>query len=439
MQIAFPGYFSPQYLIEYLQFLSILLIFKIANFVFQAQDLQTDTIQADLFTAPTHAPSPRFVTALLYFQKMKDNEDMQAFLKSHLQLLQPSKRSKPNDKIAFAFDIDGVLLRSKSPLPGAKETLEYFQRHKIPFIFLTNGGGHTERDHVALLGRRLKMNNLSEHQLVQSHSPLKDLGSSLADKRILVLGGVGNQIRELAKSYGFKHVLTSSDICKADQAVYPHIEMTLENHLEHGDSSSGWWGPDGKIKISAILVWFSPRDWGLDLQVIMNLLLSEKGYLGTISPMNDDENLPNKGYLQNKQLTIYFCNPDLTWATSHPHPRAAQGSFRAALEGVFSARTGGAKLLNCKTVGKPTKETYIFGEKTMMEWEKVLNGGDGKVGTAYVVGDKPDSNIQGANNFTSIHGTEWKSILVETGVHVAGEEPAHAPNAIMKGVREAVE
>jgi len=29
--------------------------------------------------------------------------------------------------------------------------------------------------------------------------------------------------------------------------------------------------------------------------------------------------------------------------------------------------------------------------------------------------------------------------LVESGVYVAGEEPAHKPDAIMKGVKEAVE
>jgi HAD superfamily hydrolase (TIGR01456 family) len=352
--------------------------------------------------------------------------------------MKPRKMRKPNDKIAFAFDIDGVLLRSKDPLPGAKETLEFLQKHNISFIFLTNGGGHTEKDHVTQLSKRLHVSGFSEHQFIQSHSPFKDLVPPLANKNILILGGVGNKIREVAQSYGFKHVLTSSDICKADQAVYPHIEVTLDHHLQHG-SDIVHVGPDGSVKISAILVWSSPRDWGLDLQVIMDLLLSEKGHLGSVSTLIGDEKLPNRGYLQDEQPMIHFCNPDLTWATSFPHPRAAQGSFRAALEGIFSARTGGAKLLNCKTVGKPTEETYIFGEKILMEWEKSLNGGNGKIGTVYMVGDNPASDIQGANNFTSKHGTEWKSILVESGVHVAGELPAHTPNAVMKGVREAVE
>ena len=191
--------------------------------------------------------------------------------------------------------------------------------------------------------------------------------------------------------------------------------------------------------MSAIMGWSSPRDWALDLQIIVDFLLSEKGVLNTVSPYNGDAKLPNSGYLQDEQPAIYFSNPDLTMATAHPHPRVAQGSFRAALEGLFDARTGGAHLLNVKTVGKPTEETYAFGEKTLMKWSKTMDGGDGKIGTVYMIGDNPASDIQGANNFRSSHGTVWKSILVESGVHVAGTEPAHQPNAIVSGVMEAVE
>ena len=126
-------------------------------------------------------------------------------------------------------------------------------------------------------------------------------------------------------------------------------------------------------------------------------------------------------------------------ATAHPQPRAAQGSFRAALEGLFAARTGGAHLLNVKTVGKPTEATFVYGEKTLMEWSKTIDGGDGQIGTIYMIGDNPASDIQGANNFKSRHGTVWKSILVESGIHVAGTKPAHEPNTIMKNVKEAVE
>jgi ribonucleotide monophosphatase NagD (HAD superfamily) len=85
----------------------------------------------------------------------------------------------------------------------------------------------------------------------------------------------------------------------------------------------------------------------------MDLLLSDRGYLGTTSPLNDDESLPNKGYFQGEDaVTIHFCNPDLTWATDYHQPRVAQGSFRAPLEGIFIVQTG-ASLRNQTVVGKP--------------------------------------------------------------------------------------
>jgi HAD superfamily hydrolase (TIGR01456 family) len=380
-----------------------------------------------------------FIAGFNYFRDTKDKAGMEAYLHSHVEGLRPrsDRPRKPNDRIAFAFDVDGVLLRSKVPLPGAKETIEFLQRNHISFIFLTNGGGRTEKEHVALLSDRLGVANLFEHQFVQAHSPFRNLLPSLAEKNVLVIGGVGNTMREVAQCYGFKHVLTPSDIYKEDPTVYPHTELTAAHHLEHGADITR--GPDGHLKISAIMIWASPREWGLELQIIMDLLLSEKGYLGTVSSMNGDIKLPNRGYLQDEQPNIYFCNPDLTFATSFKQPRNAQGCFKAALEGVFSARTEGAQLRGCKSVGKPTEETFSYGEKTLMEWDKRLHGEDQKIGTVYMIGDNPTSDIRGANSFTSTHGTEWKSILVESGIHVAGAEPAHKPNAIMKGAREAVE
>lgn len=44
---------------------------------------------------------------------------------------------RPND-IGFVFDIDGVLLRGKKPIPSARAALDLLNDHSIPYIFLTN-------------------------------------------------------------------------------------------------------------------------------------------------------------------------------------------------------------------------------------------------------------------------------------------------------------
>ena len=64
------------------------------------------------------------------------------------------------------------------------------------------------------------------------------------------------------------------------------------------------------MKIEAILVWASPRDWGMDLQLLIDLLLSEKGYLGTISLLNGNPRLQNHGYLQDSQPVIHSRSRD---------------------------------------------------------------------------------------------------------------------------------
>jgi HAD superfamily hydrolase (TIGR01456 family) len=353
------------------------------------------------------------------------------------EFLEPHRRT--NSTIAFAFDIDGVLVRSQDALPGATQTIRMLQRRKIPFILLTNGGGSTEKDHVALLGRRLGVQGLHERQFVQSHTPYLSLVPTLANKNILVLGGTGSKIRDVAHAYGFKNVVIPSDLVKDNDHVYPFLEYTKNHHIEHGIDVPRM--EDGRVQIHAILVWSSPRDSGLDQQVILDLLLSEKGIMGTRSKKNGNTSLPNNGYLQDNQPPIYFCNPDLTWATAYLFPRAAQGLFKAAFEGAWAAVTNNASLSSHVTLfGKPTEATYVFGERVLQDWHKEINGVDAKpIRAVYMIGDNPDSDIQGSKNYQSRFGSEWKSVLVESGVHVRGTEPAHEPTHIAAGVKEAVE
>jgi HAD superfamily hydrolase (TIGR01450 family) len=100
--------------------------------------------------------------------------------------------------------IDGVLLRSSSPLPGASEALNLLHSNNIPFILLTNGGGKHESARVAELSKKLNV-PLTEENFVQSHTPFRQLveGSedtqALKDKTILVTGGDGDACRKVAE------------------------------------------------------------------------------------------------------------------------------------------------------------------------------------------------------------------------------------------------
>lgn len=43
-------------------------------------------------------------------------------------------------KLGIVFDIDGVLIREKAVLPGARQALKMVNEAGIPHIFVTNGG-----------------------------------------------------------------------------------------------------------------------------------------------------------------------------------------------------------------------------------------------------------------------------------------------------------
>ncbi|KAI2606092.1 HAD-superfamily hydrolase [Hypoxylon fragiforme] len=355
--------------------------------------------------------------------------------------------------VAFAFDIDGVLMKGKKPVPGARETMQLLQKLKIPFIFLTNGGGHTEEAHVAQLGQRLSL-TFDEKQFVQSHTPFRDLVPVYKEKTVLVLGGHGQQIRNLAHAYGFEKVVTSSDVFVEFEHIHPFSELTKAHHEEHGRVGGSVISKDdgtmvkgtGEKKlslkttpISAILVWTSPRDWCLDLQIVNDLLLSSGGLFGTRSAKNGDETLPNCGFLQDGQPPVFFCNPDFEWSTSYDHPRFAQGAFREALRGIWRRTTRDRAELQYSMVGKPTEDTYRYAERVLVEYcgEGVEDGK--KIDTVYMIGDNPESDIVGANSFQSPRGIEWKSVLVHTGVYVPGTVPVHEPHYSVADVKEAVE
>lgn len=358
-----------------------------------------------------------------------------------------------------------MLLHVSKPIPGATETLRFLQEHNIPFILLTNGGGRHESERVADLSKRLNV-PLTTSNFVQSHTPFQELVDELADKTILVTGANADKCRAVAHAYGFKNVVTPADILAAEPRVWPFQPLMEEVYA--GTSrplpSPVYSGPGAVIdtralrgtrplKIDAMFVFNDPRDWALDIQIMVDLLLSQQGYLGTYSPKNGDPSLPGCGWQADGQPALYFSNADLFWSTGYHLPRFGQGAFQAAVAGVWRRVTGGHEL-HRRVFGKPSAETYGFAERVLErhrhELLKELGGGrqqhgPGRLGRVYMVGDNPESDIAGANDYRSEVGTEWRSVLVKTGVWSADRAGGEAvlqgrfkPTVVVEDVREGV-
>ncbi|OHE91180.1 HAD-superfamily subfamily IIA hydrolase [Colletotrichum orchidophilum] len=354
---------------------------------------------------------------------------------------------------AFAFDIDGVLLHVAKPIPGATESLQYLNDNNIPFILLTNGGGKPEAVRVKDLSDKLGV-KLSVDNFVQSHTPFQELvqgPEGLGDKTIFLTGADAKKCREIAKLYGFKNVVTPADIIHAHPEVFPFELLKKSVYAETHEPlpkpiHDGTVADADALKIDAMFVFNDPRDWALDIQIITDLLLSRDGLLGTYSPKNGDASLPNGGWQQDGQPPLIFSNADLFWSTTYHQPRFGQGAFQAAVAGVWKEVTGGTAELRRTVFGKPFATTYQYAERVLEAHRRALLGKSGggaapppPLKTVYMVGDNPESDIRGANDYSN-EETEWASVLVKTGVWSQERgAPTHKPKMIVDDVKAAVE
>jgi HAD superfamily hydrolase (TIGR01456 family) len=235
---------------------------------------------------------------------------------------------------------------------------------------------------------------------------------------VLVVGGEGEKCRQVAEGYGFKDVITPGDIIADNPDTTPFRKLT-EEEIKNARPRNF-----KETSIEAIFVFADSRDWAGDQQIILDLLMSKDGYLGTRSE-TFDEGPP-----------IFFSHNDVVWSASHDLTRLGMGALRLSLEAMFKAVTG--KELNTTAFGKPQIGTFQFATRLLKQWRKETHGINAPPETVYFVGDTPESDIRGTNDFNKTSENTWYSILVETGVYEAGTKPKYEPKYTAKHVLEAV-
>jgi hypothetical protein len=236
--------------------------------------------------------------------------------------------------------------------------------------------------------------------------------------------------------YGFKNVVTTCDILAAEPRLWDFLPRATDKDVTECarplPKPINPTDPANSLKIDAIFSINDARWWHWDSQVLMDILISREGVLGTISPKNGDANLPNNGWGMDDQPRVYFSADDLEYSNGWAVPRFGCGAFNRAFFGVWAEKTNSSEL-NYMTIGKPTHFQYDFIEKKEGAIASKLN--DGKhcpLIRNYMIGDNPLSDIAGAMNYRSVVGTEWRSVLVETGVYKAGTVPPVEPTVIKR-------
>lgn len=324
------------------------------------------------------------------------------------------------DKFAFAFDIDGVLIRGGKVIPEAVDAFKMLNGEneygiKVPYIFVTNGGGKTEQERCLQLSKQLQI-EVSPGQFICGHTPMREMAEKF--HTVLVVGGEGEKCRHVAEGYGFKDVVTPGDIIKDNADTTPFRKLTDDEYKNSRARNFN------EVEIEAIFVFADSRDWASDQQIILDLLMSKNGRLGTRSA-TFEEGPP-----------VFFSHNDVVWSTSHDLTRIGMGALRVSLEAMYKAVTG--KNLKTTTFGKPQIGTFQFATRLLQQWRKDVHGIDSPPDTVYFVGDTPESDIRGTNEFNQEAENTWYSILVRTGVFREGTAPRFPPKATVDDVLEAV-
>lgn len=320
--------------------------------------------------------------------------------------------------MAFAFDIDGVLIHGDTIIPDAKEVLEMLNGDnelgiKIPHILLTNGSGKTEEARTEQLSQILG-SPISTDQFIQAHTPMRALAAYY--DTVLVVGGEGNRCREVAKGYGFKNVITPLDILAWDPTISPYKIITEEEKAQAHVQDFG------NMNIDAIMVFSDSRDYSTDMQIIMDLLLSENGRLKTVAKDYTSQRIP-----------IYFSQGDFIYKTDHLLPRMTQGLFRVGIEAMYKALTG----IDLERIiyGKPELATYKYADEVMASWMEEIHNEKSLPKNIYMIGDNPASDIIGGNMYG------WNTCLVRTGVFQGEGNDKESPAnfGVFDGVKDAVQ
>ncbi|KAL1985861.1 hypothetical protein VTN96DRAFT_7239 [Rasamsonia emersonii] len=315
------------------------------------------------------------------------------------------EKVKAAKNMAFVFDIDGVLAHGNELIPEAAEALKMLNGDnelgiKIPYILLTNGGGKTEEARTEQLSEILGC-PISTDQFIQSHTPMRALAEYY--ETVLVLGGEGFKVREVAENYGFKNVVHPKDILAWDPTISPWRNFTPEERAQARPRDFS------KVKFDAILVFADSRDYATDMQLIIDLLLSENGRLLTRAKDPVSSRIP-----------IYFSQGDLVFPTDHKGPpRMTQGAFRIGVEAMYKALTGVD--LERVVYGKPELATYKYADEVLKAWMEIIHNEQRLPENIYMVGDNPASDIIGGNMYG------WNTCLVRTGVF-QGKEGENDPN-----------
>ncbi|NXR36874.1 HDHD5 hydrolase, partial [Zosterops hypoxanthus] len=311
----------------------------------------------------------------------------------------------------FLFDIDGVLVRGKTPIPAARTAFQKLVNSQgqflVPVVFVTNAGNCLRQKKADQLSHLLGV-PISQDQVMMSHSPLR-MFKRYHEKCVLVSGQ--GPLLDIAQDLGFCQPITIDTLRE---------KRPLLDAVDH----------DRRPNVLVTVVLFGePVRWETSLQLIIDVLLTS-GYPG--NPYQQ-ENYPH--------IPVLACNMDLMWVAEAQSPRFGHGTFMVCLENIYKKITG-RDLKYEALMGKPSRLTYQYAEH-LIRAQALQRSWDQPIHTLYAVGDNLMTDVYGANlwenELAGAAAAQCRSVLVCTGVYSPhGEAAADGGDSVTHSVTHSV-
>ncbi|RMC00127.1 hypothetical protein DUI87_23537 [Hirundo rustica rustica] len=242
----------------------------------------------------------------------------------------------------FLFDIDGVLVRGKTPIPAARTAFQKLVNSQgqflVPVVFVTNAG-----------------NCLRQNK---------------ADQLSHLLG-----VPLVCPSLGFCQPITIDTL----REKRPLLDAVDHDRRPKVLSPSAVELP----KIEAVVLFGEPVRWETSLQLIIDVLLTS-GYPGNPYEQQNHPHIP-----------VLACNMDLMWVAEAQSPRFGHGTFMVCLENIYKKITG-KDLKYEALMGKPSRLTYQYAEH-LIRAQALQRSWEQPIQTLYAVGDNLMTDVYGAN------------------------------------------
>ncbi|KAM4609753.1 haloacid dehalogenase-like hydrolase domain-containing 5 [Polymixia lowei] len=285
---------------------------------------------------------------------------------------------KPQPGFGLLFDIDGVLVRGKMPIPAAKRAFQKLVNSQgqfvVPVVFITNAGNCLRQTKADQLSHILGV-PISQDQVIMSHSPLR-MFKKYHEKCVLVSGQ--GPVLDIAKNLGFEKVV-SIDMLRES---FPLLDMVDHNRRPKLPST-----PVGNLpKVEAVILFGEPIRWETNLQLIIDIMLTN----GNLSSTHQSETLSH--------LPLLACNMDLMWMAEAQSPRFGHGTFLVCLENIYKKITG-KEVKYEALMGKPSELTYHFAEY-LIRGQAIERQWKLPITSLYAIGDNLMTDIYGANLYS---------------------------------------